>query len=172
MSKEEIEYCLGQLPNGCGRPLNKRWVHITGQHLLGLRYLAEYWHPAPMPLFELGRFFGGTGQAIYQAFHDLRWFGLVRHPLDEGGSEIYGLWLLTMRGQWFLAGEHEVPKKVRVYMAEVIERSPVTIGVEGVPNLRITRDWSITQMGTVNLEDIARAMRSRAKRRHIGNDDT
>jgi hypothetical protein len=141
---KEVKYC-----GECGRPLTKRWISLSAKMVQGLRFCATY-TDRPMPLRELGEYFGGTQTTAYQEFHNLRYFGLVEWAEGKGSG-----WRITQRGEWFLADEDDVPRRVRVFDSQVIETDPQMIGITQVPKIKMDIERAREQMDPLTNEEAA-----------------
>lgn len=160
--KEPVVFC-----DECGRPKNKRWVTLNTAMTTGLAFCASF-RPEPMVLGDLGRAFGNSA-TTYLAFYCLRYFGLAdwydhEHPKN-------GLWVPTAQGLWFLEGMHEVPRRVRVFNNQVIERDPRMIGIESVPYVKVDIDYARSQMDAATDEDVQRAKDQRDNPTSQGDED-
>ena len=62
-------------------------------------------------------------------YNKLRYFGLIAYARDDNDDRIDGVFVLTRNAGAFLRGEMEMPRRVKTYRNELIEKSQETISV-------------------------------------------
>lgn len=154
---EEVTYC-----GECGRRTGPRWISLSAKMVEGLAFVATYTDRL-MPLQDLADHYGGTHTAGYQAFHNLRYFELIEWPEGKGKG-----WRITKKGEWFLADEEDVPRRVRVFDSVVIETDPRMIGITQVPRLKMNLDIAREQMTPLTDEEAAANVARRRKEESDG----
>lgn len=65
----------------------------------------------------------------YNNWSFLRYFGLVHRVRGADGKAVRGRWLITKLGWQFLRGEAKVHKSVKVLRNQIVDRSPVMVGI-------------------------------------------